>query len=198
LSPHDVGLELLENSIATGCALVGLILILAPVSGAHFNPAVTIVACADRHLSVRDGVWYAVAQVVGACAGTVVANVMFNEPAFEWSTRARSGGGLWVSEIIATIGLLLVIFSLARTDRHHVVPFAVGAWITGAYWFTSSTSFANPAVTVARTLTDTFAGIKPASAPMFIAMQLVGTACALALLAVLYPMPSAQPEHADA
>jgi arsenate reductase len=198
LSPHDVGIQLLENSIATGCALVGLILMLGPVSGAHFNPAVTIVACTDHHLGAREGVWYVVAQVLGACAGTIVANVMFNKPAFEWSTKSRSGGGLWVSEIIATVGLLLVIFSLARSDRHNVVPFAVGAWITGAYWFTSSTSFANPAVTVARTLTNTFAGIKPSSAPMFIAMQLVGTAFAFALLAVLYPLPSAQPERADA
>jgi glycerol uptake facilitator-like aquaporin len=198
LSPHDLGLELLENSVATGCALVGLILMLGPVSGAHFNPAVTIVACADRHLNAREGAWYAVAQVIGACLGTVLANVMFSEPAFEWSTKSRNGGGLWVSEIVATVGLLLVIFSLARTHRHRLVPFAVGAWITGAYWFTSSTSFANPAVTIARTLTNTFAGIKPASAPMFIAMQLVGTVIALGLLAVLYPLSTAQPERADA
>ncbi len=198
LSPHDIGLQLLENSVATGCALVGLILMLGPVSGAHFNPAVTIIACADHHLSRREGCWYALAQLVGAGAGTIVANVMFSEPAFEWSTKGRSGGGLWLSEIVATVGLLLLIFSLARTHRHTLVPFAVGAWITGAYWFTASTSFANPAVTLARTLTNTFAGIKPASAPIFIAMQLVGTAIAFALLAVLYPMRTSPAEPVDA
>lgn len=185
----DVGLQLLENAVATGGALIGLILMFGAVSGAHFNPAVTLLDRLLGSLSTRDAALYVVAQVVGACVGTIVANVMFELPAIELSTTTRSSGALWLSEVVATIGLLLVIQGCVRTGRAAAVPFAVGAWITGAYWFTSSTSFANPAVTVARTLSDTFAGIDPGSAPMFIAMQLVGTAIAFGLVRLLYPHP---------
>ena len=130
---------------------------------------------------------YVVAQIVGACLGTIVANVIFELPAVELSTRARSSGALWLSEVVATMGLLLVIHGCVRTGRGNQVAVAVAVWIAGAYWFTSSTSFANPAATIARTLTDTFAGIEPASAPMFIVMELVGAAVAFALVRVLYP-----------
>lgn len=185
----DVGLQLLENAIATGGALIGLILMFGAVSGAHFNPAVTLLDRLLGSLSTRDAALYVVAQVLGACVGTIVANVMFELPAIELSTTTRSSGALWLSEVVATVGLLLVIQGCVRTGRAAAVPFAVGAWITGAYWFTSSTSFANPAVTVARTLSDTFAGIAPGSAPMFIAMQLIGTGIAFALVRLLYPHP---------
>ena len=187
LSPDDVGLQLLENAAATAGALVGLILMFGVVSGAHFNPVVSLV---DRLLgttTTRDTALYVVAQTVGACAGAVVANLMFELPAVELSTKDRSSPALWLSEVVATIGLLLVIQGCVRTGRARAVPFAVGAWIAGAYWFTSSTSFANPAVTVARTLSDTFAGIAPSSAPMFIAMQLVGAVMAYGLVRFFYP-----------
>lgn len=187
LSPGDVGLQLLENAAATAGALVGLILMFGAVSGAHFNPVVTLV---DRLLgttTTRDSVLYVVAQVVGGCAGAVLANLMFELPAVQLSTTERSSPALWLSEVIATVGLLLVIQGCVRTGRARAVPFAVAAWIGGAYWFTSSTSFANPAVTVARTLSDTFAGIAPASAPMFIVMQLVGAVVAFGLIRLFYP-----------
>jgi arsenate reductase len=187
LSSGDVGLQLLENALATAAALIGLILMFGAVSGAHFNPVVTLL---DRMLgttSTRDTALYVVAQVVGGCLGTVLANVMFELPAVELSTTDRSSGALWLSEVVATVTLLLLIQGCVRTGRASVVPFAVGAWIGGAYWFTSSTSFANPAVTVARTLSDSFAGIAPASAPMFVLMQLVGTVIALGLVRLFYP-----------
>jgi glycerol uptake facilitator-like aquaporin len=187
LSPDDVGLQLLENAAATAGALVGLILMFGAVSGAHFNPVVTLVDRLSGTLGVRDGVCYVAAQTVGGCAGAIVANLMFGLPAVQWSTKTRSSGALWLSEVVATVGLLLVINGCVRTGRRGAVPFAVGAWIGGAYWFTSSTSFANPAVTVARTLSDTFAGIAPSSAPMFVLMQLVGALAAFALIRFLYP-----------
>lgn len=187
LSPGDVGLQLLENAAATGAALAGLILMFGAVSGAHFNPAVTLVDWLLGSITTRDAGLYVVAQTVGACAGTVLANAMFELPLIELSTKTRSSGALWLSEVIATIGLLLVIQGCVRTGRARAVPFAVGAWIGGAYWFTSSTSFANPAVTVARTLSDSFAGIEPASAPMFIAMQIIGAGIAYGLVRLLYP-----------
>jgi glycerol uptake facilitator-like aquaporin len=183
----DVGLQLLENAAATAAALVGLILMFGAVSGAHFNPVVTI---ADRALgttTTRDTVLYVVAQVVGGCIGAVVANLMFELPAVDLSTKVRSSPALWLSEVVATVTLLLVINGCVRTGRAAAVPFAVGAWIGGAYWFTSSTSFANPAVTVARTLSDTFAGIAASSAPMFIASQLVGAGLAIVLIRFFYP-----------
>jgi len=194
LSPDDVGLQLLENAAATAVALIGLILILGPISGAHLNPIVTLVDRAFGTVSTRDGVYYVIAQVVGGCLGAIVANVMFELPAVEWSTTQRSSGALWLSEVVATVGLLLVIHGCVRTGRADVVAFAVGLWIGGAYWFTSSTSFANPAVTLARTLSDSFAGIRPSSAPMFVVMQLIGGAIAFALVRFLYPTvpPSAR------
>jgi glycerol uptake facilitator-like aquaporin len=185
----DVGLQLLENAAATAAALIGLILMFGAVSGAHFNPVVTIT---DRLLgttSTRDTGLYVVAQVVGGCLGAMVANLMFELPAVDVSTRIRSSPALWLSEVVATVTLLLLINGCVRTGRAKVIPFAVGAWIGGAYWFTSSTSFANPAVTVARTLSNSFAGIAPSSAPMFILMQLVGAGVAVVLIRFFYPHP---------
>ena len=187
LSPSDVGLQLLENSTATGAGLVALILALGTVSGAHFNPVVTL---ADRLLggtSTRDGGVYIVAQVAGACAGAIVANVMFGLSAVDLSTHTRTGGDLWLGELVATFGLLLVILGVVRSGRSSVAPYAVGGYIAAAYWFTSSTSFANPAVTVGRTLTNTFAGIRPSSAPMFIVMQIAGALVAVVLARFWHP-----------
>lgn len=190
LSPNDVGLQLLENSAATAGALIGLILMFGAVSGAHFNPVVTMVDRLLGAITTRDMVLYTIAQTVGGVIGTIIANVMFSLPAIELSTRTRSSGALWLSEVVATVGLLLVIHGCVRTGRAAAVPFAVGVWIGGAYWFTSSTSFANPAVTVARMLSDTFAGIKPSSAPMFIVMQVLGGLVAFGLIRFLYPHSS--------
>jgi arsenate reductase len=187
LSPADAGLQLLENAAATAGALIGLILMFAAVSGGHFNPVVTAVDRWFGSICTRDASLYVVAQIVGGCLGAVVANLMFELPAVEWSTKVRSSGGLWLSEVLATMGLLLVIHGCVRSGRVAALPFAVGAWIGGAYWFTSSTSFANPAVTIARTLSDSFAGIKPSSAPMFIVMQLLGAAIAIVLIRFFYP-----------
>ena len=183
----DVGLQLLENASATAGALIGLILMFGSISGAHFNPIVTLVDRLFGDISTRDFVLYTVAQTIGGCIGTVIANLMFKLPAINLSTKVRSGGNLWLSETVATIGLLLVIHGCVRTGRKSVVPFAVGVWIGSAYWFTSSTSFANPAVTVARMLSNSFAGIKPTSAPMFILMQFVGAFLAYGLIHFLYP-----------
>ena len=187
LSPEDDGLQLLENAAATAGALIGLILMFGAVSGAHFNPVVTLVDRLLGTITTGDAVLYAVVQTMGGCAGTVLANLMFELDAINLSTKQRASGALWLSEVIATVGLLLVIHGCVRTGRAAAVPFAVGAWIGGAYWFTSSTSFANPAVTVARTLSDSFAGIEPSSAPMFIAMQLVGALIAFGLIRFIYP-----------
>ena len=187
LSAHDTGLQLFENAAATAAALIGLILVFGAVSGAHFNPVVTLVDRAFGAITTRDAGLYIAAQVVGACLGALLANLMFDLPAIELSTKTRSSGALWLSEIVATVGLLLVVHGCVRTGRANVVAFAVGIWIGGAYWFTSSTSFANPAVTIARTLSNTFAGIRPSSAPMFIVMQLVGAGIAYGLIRFLYP-----------
>lgn len=187
LSPDDIGLQLLENAAATAGALIGLILMFGAVSGAHFNPIVTLVDRLLGTMSTGDALLYALTQTIGGCVGTVLANLMFELDAINVSTKARSSGALWLSEVIATVGLLLVIHGCVRTGRAASVPFAVGAWIGGAYWFTSSTSFANPAVTVARTLSDSFAGIKPSSAPMFIVMQIVGALVSFGLIRFLYP-----------
>jgi arsenate reductase len=187
LSPDDVGLQLLENAAATAGALVALIWMLGAVSGAHFNPLVTLLDRSFGAISTGDASLYLAAQVAGGCLGAIVANLMFDLPAIDWSTKVRSSGGLWLSEVVATAGLLLVIHGCVRSGRANVVAVAVGVWIGGAYFFTSSTSFANPAVTVARTLSDSFAGIAPSSAPMFILMQFVGAGIALVLIRYLYP-----------
>jgi glycerol uptake facilitator-like aquaporin len=187
LSPDDIGLQLLENSIATGAGLVALILALGPVSGAHFNPVVTL---ADRILggtTSRDAGVYVMVQFVGAGLGAMVANVMFEVPAIDVSTHTRSSGALWLGEVVAAFGLLLVILGVVRAGRANAAAFAVGGYIAAAYWFTSSTSFANPAVTVARSLSDTFAGIAPSSVPMFVVMQVIGALLAVALGAFLFP-----------
>jgi len=187
LSPGNVGLELLENTAATVGALVALILALGPVSGAHFNPVVTL---ADRFfggISGRDAAGYIGAQVAGALGGALLANAMFALPTFEASLKTRSSGPLWLAEVVATFGLLVVIFGVVRSGRSSAAPFAVGAYIGGAYFFTSSTSFANPAVTIGRTITNTFAGIRPSSAPAFIVAQVVGGALAVGAIRVLYP-----------
>ena len=193
LSPDDVGLQLLENAFATAGALVGLILMFGAVSGAHFNPVVTLTDRWFGTIRTRDAALYIGAQVVGGCIGAMLANLMFDLPAIDVSTKTRSSGALWLSEAIATVGLLLVIHGCVRTGRARVVPFAVAAWIGGAYWFTSSTSFANPAVTIARTLSNTFAGIDPSSVPMFVVMQLVGMVVAIAAIWLFFPHPEEDP-----
>src|SRR5688572_24397704 len=177
LSGGNVALALLANTIATGAALVALILAFGPISGAHFNPVVTLANAFERGFEWREVPLYIVAQVTGAFAGVAAANSMFEEPIFFASTHARQGGSQLLSECIATFGLLAVIRGCARR-RSEVVPFAVGAYITAAYWFTSSTSFANPAVTLARSATDTFAGIRAQDVPGFISAQLLGAAAA--------------------
>src|SRR5205807_7750985 len=158
-----------------------------PASGAHLNPVVTLAERWFGGLSTREAVGYIAAQISGGAGGAVLANLMFSVPAVSLSTRARGSGGLWLAEAVATFGLLLVIFGVQRAGRPSVAPFAIGAYIGGAYFFTSSTSFANPAVTVARTLSNTFAGIKPVSAPAFVAAQIVGAGLAVVVVRFLYP-----------
>jgi glycerol uptake facilitator-like aquaporin len=189
LSPHDAGMELLENSVVTGGALVALILALQPVSAA-FNPIVTLVERALGTVSSRDAAALVVAQLAGAFVGVVVANIMFDLSAFELSTHDRRGGGVLLGEVVATVGLLVVIFGTARAGRSNRVAFAVGAYILAAFWFTSSTAFANPAVTVARMFSNTFAGVAPSSAGLFILMQLLGGLLGWALIRGLYPNAS--------
>jgi len=192
LSPNDVGLQLLENSIATALALGALILIFGPISGAHFNPLVSAADWvlgrrAGTGLPARDLAGYALAQILGAISGAILANAMFGLRAIEFSTKHRTGAHLWLGEVVATAGLILLIFALARTGRASAAPAAIGAYIGAAYWFTSSTSFANPAVTIGRAFTNTFAGIAPASVPGFIAAQLIGATVGLGCLLALYP-----------
>jgi glycerol uptake facilitator-like aquaporin len=192
LSPHDVGLQLLENAFATALGLAVLILMIGPVSGAHLNP---VVSAADwwlgrrtgGGLTVRDVGAYIPAQIIGAVLGTVLANLMYGEAAVSWSTTERTAGHLWLGEVVATAGLIVLIFALAASGRATLAPAAVGAYIGSAYWFTSSTSFANPAVTIGRAFSDTFAGIAPASLPGFVIAQVVGAAVGVGLLALLYP-----------
>jgi glycerol uptake facilitator-like aquaporin len=192
LSPGQVGLQLLENSLVTGAALVALILALQPVSAA-FNPVVTLVERALGLIGTREAGVLLVAQVAGGVLGAVVANLMFGLDAVSLSATHRTGRGLLLGEVVATLGLVLVVFGSLRTGRQHTVAYAVAGWITAAYWFTSSTSFANPAVTVARTLSDSFAGIAPSSAPLFVVMQLVGGGLAALLVRALYPVLPAVP-----
>lgn len=186
LSPGNTGLQLLENAAATAGALIAIILALGPVSGAHLNPVITLVDRAFGGMTSRDAAGYVVAQVGGACVGVAVANLMFSVPAVELSSHDRSGGGLLLAEVVATFGLVLVVFGVVRSGRASTVPFAVAAYIGGAYFFTASTSFANPAVTVGRMLSDTFAGIAPESAPAFMLAQLLGGGLALAAVRYLY------------
>jgi arsenate reductase len=187
LSPGNVGLELLENAAATAAGLFAIILMFGPVSGGHFNPVVSFTDAGFGGLSWRDATAYLPAQVAGCISGAVVANAMFSLAAFEISTKHRASGGHFLSEVVATAGLLLVIFALARSGRASSAPAAVGAYIGAAYFFTSSTSFANPAITIGRMFSNTFAGIAPASVPNFVGAQVVGGIMACAVLTVLYP-----------
>ncbi|WP_035302897.1 aquaporin [Actinokineospora inagensis] len=190
LSPGDVGIQLLENAAATATGLFALILVFGPVSGAHFNPVVSLVDAALGGLSRRRLACYLPAQVLGCGAGAVIANVLFDTAPISISTTNRATWPHSVSELVATLGLLLVIFSLTRTKRDDRAAAAVGAYIGAAYWFTSSTSFANPAITLARMLSNTFAGIAPSSVPPYLMAQLAAPAIALPLLRLLYPTPS--------
>jgi glycerol uptake facilitator-like aquaporin len=186
LSGGNVAIALLANTLATGAALVALILTLGPISGAHLNPAVSIADASQGGLSWSQAVAYVVAQTLGAVGGVALAHLMFGEPVFAWSQHARAGFAQVLSESIATFGLLSVIWGCAR-QRPDAVPFAVGAYITAAYWFTASTSFANPAVTLARSMTNTFSGIRPADVPAFWLGQIVGAFGATALFRWLVP-----------
>jgi arsenate reductase len=195
LSPGDIGLELLENAIATGVCLTAIIYMFGSSSGAHFNPAVSCTAAFLGRMSWREVAAYVPAQVAGCIGGAVVANIMFSEAAISISTKHRASGAHFVSEIVATLGLLLLIFALLRVEMRAPIPAAVGAYITGAYFFTSSTSFANPAITVGRMFSNSFAGIAPASAPVFIAAQLV--AVPLAVMVLLLLTPTVEPTHVE-
>jgi arsenate reductase len=188
----DVGLQLLENALATAAGLAVLILVFGPISGAHFNPIVSIADFVlgrrqGRGLAGREVTSYAVAQILGAIGGAMLADGMFAKPLVSWSHHHRSSPHLWLGEVVATAGLLLVIFALAKSDKAGQTPWAVGAYIGGAYFFTSSTSFANPAVTIGRAFTNTFAGIAPVSIAGFVIAQVVGGVIGLGLLALLYP-----------
>ncbi|HEX3615575.1 MAG TPA: MIP/aquaporin family protein [Solirubrobacteraceae bacterium] len=195
LSPHDVGLELLENAAATGTGLYVLILMLGPVSGAHFNPVVSAVAVGLGRLTSRDALAYLAAQVAGCIGGAVAANGMFARAAISISTDHRAGSPHLFAEVIATAGLILTIFALVQSRRTVAAPAAVGAYIAAAYFFTSSTSFANPAITLGRIFSDSFAGIAPASAPAFIAAQLIGGGLGLLAVRLLYPTQETQPDE---
>ncbi|MGP3966170.1 aquaporin [Streptomyces sp. 6N223] len=189
---RDAGVQLLANSLATVFGLGVLIALLGPVSGAHFNPAVTLAAWFTGRrggpgASAREALAYMPAQIAGAIGGAMLANAMFAEPVVAWSTHDRSAGHLLLGEVVATAGLVLLIFGLSRADRAHLAPVAVAAYIGAAYWFTSSTSFANPAVTIGRAFTDTFAGIAPGAVAAFLAAQLAGAAIGLALVALIFP-----------
>jgi glycerol uptake facilitator-like aquaporin len=187
LSPGEAGLQLLESSAATGAALVALVLALGPVSGAHLNPVITLAERLLGGTSGAEALAYVGAQVAGACAGAVLANLMYELPAAAWGSKDRSSSGLWLGEAVATFGLVVVVLGVVRSGRATAAAFAVGGYIAAAYWFTSSTSFANPAVTLGRTLTDTFAGIRPSSVPAFVAAQLVGGLLAIGLARFLFP-----------
>lgn len=186
LAAGDTAVALLANTVATGAALVALVHTFGPVSGAHFNPAVTLADAVLGALRPADAAAYVAVQVVGGVLGAVVADAMFGLPLVAWSAHVRTGPGQWLGELVATFGLLGVIASCTRRTPA-VTPWAVAAWIVGAYWFTSSTSFANPAVTIARAFTDTFAGIRPLDVPAFVVAQLAGALAAVALFRWLVP-----------
>jgi len=196
LLSDNLAVTLLMNAIATVAALGVLIWAIGPISGAHFNPVVTGVALARREMAIGEGGIYMAAQVLGALAGVALANVMFDLPAFEPSTHVRNGMPIWLGEVVATAGLLLVIGALTRTRRGHLGAVLVPAWIGSAYFFTSSTSFANPAVTIGRSLTDTFSGIAPSSVTLFIGFQIVGAVIGAGLTEFFYPR-SGTPEPLD-
>ncbi len=191
LSPGDRGLELLENSLATGLALFVLIAVLAGVSGAHFNPVVSLVSASTRGLAWRHVPGYILAQVAGCVAGAALANEMFARALVSFSTHSRASGAHLLGEVVATAGLIVVIFALVRTKRSSQVPAAVGAYITAAYFFTSSTSFANPAIAVGRMFSNSFAGIAPASVPAFVGAELLGAALGLGVVTYLFTNPEA-------
>jgi glycerol uptake facilitator-like aquaporin len=193
----DVGVQLLINAVATVAALAVLIWTLGPVSGAHFNPAVTAIAALRRELPPLEAAAYVAAQLAGGMLGVAVANLMYSLPAWHASTRERSGAGLLLGEIVATAGLLWVIGALTRTGHGHLGPALVPAWIGAAYFFTASTSFANPAVTVSRACSDTFAGIAPQSVPMFVAAQLAGALVGAGLTEAFHPRVGRIPEPLD-
>lgn len=185
LANGNMAIALLGNTVATGAILFVLITILGPISGAHFNPVVTIAFLIRREISIRDAIPYMILQIIGGIIGVWVAHAMFDQPIMQVSQTLRAGASQGFSEIVATFGLLLVIFG-GNHHRGDAVPALVGVYITAAYWFTASTSFANPAVTIARTLSNTFAGINPANAPMFIICQIVGMFAALAIAKILF------------
>ncbi|HEX5121243.1 MAG TPA: MIP/aquaporin family protein [Pseudonocardiaceae bacterium] len=187
LSPGDTGLQLTENAAATAAGLFAIILMFAPVSGAHFNPVVSCVDAVLGGLAWRHALAYIPVQIAGCISGAVLANLMFAMSAVSISTKDRATAAHGLAEVVATIGLVLVIFTLTRSGRGERAPAAVGAYIGAAYWFTSSTSFANPAITIGRMFSDTFAGIAPSSAPLFIAAQVVGGGLAALLVRGLYP-----------
>jgi glycerol uptake facilitator-like aquaporin len=195
LSPGDVGLELFENAAATGAGLFTIILMFGPVSGGHFNPVVSFVDASFSGMSWREAIAYAPAQIAGCISGAILANAMFAQTLVTISTKHRATGAHLLAEVVATLGLMLVIFSLTRTKRGATAPAAVGAYIGAAYFFTSSTSFANPAISIGRVFSNTFAGIAPSSVPGYIAAQIAGGFVAIALLRVLYPHVT--PEEAE-
>ena len=192
LSPDALGLELLENALATGAGLVAIIYMVIGVSGAHLNPVVSIADASLGRIRWAEISAYVPAQILGCIVGTVVANVMFSQAAVTLSTKHRASGAHFLSEVVATVGLLVLIFALVRSERRAVIPIAVGSYIAAAYFFTSSTSFANPAITIGRMFSNSFAGIAPSSVPLFIVAQLLAVPLALVVILVLYPV--AQPE----
>lgn len=187
---HDVALALLGNTVATAAMLVVLITIFGPISGAHFNPAVSLVFLVQRDLSARDAALYTAAQIAGGILGTLAAHVMFALPVLQQSTHIRNGGAQWFAEFVATFGLVATILAGMRFDQKSV-PWLVGLYIAAAYWFTASTSFANPAVAIARSLTDTFSGIRPVDLPGFCAAEFLGALCSLAVMGWLLHIPAA-------
>jgi len=197
LLSDNLAVTLLINALATVAVLAVLIWAFGPISGAHFNPVVSGVEMVRHEMPILEGVIYIVAQVIGACAGAILANLMFALPAVNTSTNERTGSNIWLGEIVATAGLLLVIGAITRTGRGNLGPALVPAWIGAAYFFTSSTSFANPAVTVGRSLTDTFSGIAPSSVPLFIVFQIVGAAVGALLTEYFYPRRGVAPEPLD-
>ncbi|MFZ4485687.1 MAG: aquaporin [Candidatus Nanopelagicales bacterium] len=197
LLSDNLAVTLLINAVATVAALGVLIWAIGPISGAQFNPVVSGVEMVRREMPLGEGFLYIAAQIVGACAGAILANLMFALPAVTASTHVRTGANIWLGEVVATAGLLFVIGALTRTGHGNLGPVVVPAWIGAAYFFTSSTSFANPAVTIGRSLTDTFAGIAPASVPMFIVFQIVGASIGALLTEFFYPRRGVTPEPLD-